>query len=65
MERYVAFLKRLKADVERQLQGMVEGRYRVFEMLPGQTKDCTSEQIANLRDQIQQFETELKRWTDP
>lgn len=31
-------------------------------MLPGQTKDCTSEQIANLRDQIQQFEEEIKRW---
>jgi polyhydroxyalkanoate synthesis regulator phasin len=64
MESYVAFLKRLKADVERQLQGMVEGRYRVFEMSPGRTADRTPEQIANLKHQIQQFEEELKRWTD-
>src|ERR1017187_1993550 len=38
MESYVAFLKRLKADVEGLLQNMVEGRYRIFEVLsPGQT----------------------------
>lgn len=63
MEGYVKFLKVLKAHVESQLQGMVEGRYRVFEMSPGQTTDLTPEQIANLRDQIQQFEEEIKRWT--
>jgi hypothetical protein len=63
MERYIKFLKDLKADVDRQLQGMVEGRYRVFEMSPGQTTDRTPEQIANLRDQIRQFEEEIKRWT--
>jgi hypothetical protein len=62
MESYVAFVKRLKADVESQLQGMVEGRYRVFEISPGQTTDRTPEQIVNLRDQIQQFEGEIKRW---
>jgi hypothetical protein len=64
MELYVKFLKALKTDVESQLQGSVEGRYRVFEMSPGQTTDRTPEQIVNLRDQIQQFETELKRWAD-
>jgi hypothetical protein len=38
MESDVAFLKRLKADVEGLLQNMVEGRYRIFEVLsPGQT----------------------------
>jgi hypothetical protein len=63
MERYVAFLKRLKADVESQLRAMEAGRYRVFEMSPGQTTDRTPEQIANLRDQVRQFEGEIKRWT--
>jgi hypothetical protein len=62
LEGYIKFLKDLKADVERQLHGMVEGRYRVFEMSPGQTTDRTPEQIANLRDQIRQFEEEIKRW---
>jgi hypothetical protein len=32
-------------------------------MSPGQTTDRTPEQIANLRDQILQFEAELRRWT--
>jgi hypothetical protein len=63
MERYVKFLKMLREDVESQLRGMVEGRYRVFEMSPGPTADRTPEQIANLRDQIRQFEEEIKRWT--
>jgi hypothetical protein len=63
MESYVEFLKRLKTDVESQLQCMVEGRYRVFEMSPGRTTDRTPEQIANLKHQIQQFEEEIKRWT--
>jgi hypothetical protein len=63
MESYVEFLKRLKTDVESQLQCMVEGRYRVFEMSPGQSTDRTPEQIANLRDQVRQFEEEIKRWT--
>jgi hypothetical protein len=62
MDSYVAFLKRLKAENEGQLRGMVEGRYRVFEMSPGQTTDHTQEQIVNLRDQIRQFEEEIKRW---
>jgi hypothetical protein len=62
MELYVKFLKALKTDVESQLQGMVEGRYRVFEMSPGQTTDRTPKQIANLRDQIEQFEEEINRW---
>jgi hypothetical protein len=62
MESHVAFLKRLKADVESQLRAMEAGRYRVFEMSPGPTADRTPEQIANLRDQIQQFEEEIKRW---
>jgi hypothetical protein len=52
MESHVAFLKRLKADVESQLRAMEAGRYRVFEMSPGQTTDRTQEQIANLRDQV-------------
>jgi hypothetical protein len=59
MESYVEFLKRLKTDVESQLQCMVEGRYRVFEMSPGQSTDRTPEQIANLRDQVRQFEEEI------
>jgi hypothetical protein len=61
MENYRRFLKVLEADVERQLQRMEAGRYRVFEMSPGHTTDRTPEQIANLRDQIEQFEAELIR----
>jgi hypothetical protein len=64
MDSYVAFLKLLKVDVEGQLRAMEAGRYRVYEVLsPGKTTDRTPEQIANLRDQIQQFEEEINRWT--
>jgi hypothetical protein len=63
MERYIKVLKELKADVESKLPAMKAGRYRVFEMSPGQTTDRTPEQIVNLRDQVQQFEEEIKRWT--
>jgi len=63
MESYVAFVKRLKANVANQHQEMLAGRSRVFEISPGQSADRTPEQIANLRDQIRQFEEELERWT--
>jgi hypothetical protein len=47
---------------ESQLQGMEAGRYRVLKMSLGHTTDRTPEQIATLRDQLEQFEEEIKRW---